>query len=261
MVGFYNQVGGTGLVNVVTSGNNQLAFERQGKGFVAINNSDGVWNVKFNTGLPKGTYCDVVSGAKVNGKCTGKSYVTSNFIRWIHSLIENFQPASRSTAGSKPLSLLVGPSLFTSALSCRHSVVISRSLSTRSGSICSLHSLIHATGTALTIMDVKLSSVLNLSVTVTRSRDNLHVHRGKMVFLKQLAPFALLSTFFAGVSAATKGDLGQLHASYIKRANAGSGVIKLTAEDFETITAADREWSVAVQLTAMGNEFKCAPCK
>jgi len=27
----------------------------------------------FQTGLPAGTYCDVISGSKVNGACTGKN--------------------------------------------------------------------------------------------------------------------------------------------------------------------------------------------
>lgn len=82
-----------------------------------------------------------------------------------------------------------------------------------------------------------------------------------MVILKQLASFALLSALFAGVSAAAKTDVEEIHASFVKRANANNGVIKLNAEDFEAITASNREWNVAVHLTALGNEFKCEPCK
>lgn len=39
------------------------------------------------------------------------------------------------------------------------------------------------------------------------------------------------------------------------------GVIKLDTALYETLTASDREWSAVVQLTAMGDQFKCAPCK
>jgi oligosaccharyltransferase complex subunit gamma len=44
-------------------------------------------------------------------------------------------------------------------------------------------------------------------------------------------------------------------------AAANDGVVKLDSALYDVITAKDREWSVAVQLTALGKEFKCAPCK
>lgn len=83
-----------------------------------------------------------------------------------------------------------------------------------------------------------------------------------MVVFKQLGIFALLSvsSLFTGTAIA-KSDVGEIHASFIKRANEGNGVIKLNAADFDAITAPDREWNVAVHLTALGKEFKCEPCK
>ncbi|QRW00286.1 magnesium transporter protein 1 [Ceratobasidium sp. AG-Ba] len=39
------------------------------------------------------------------------------------------------------------------------------------------------------------------------------------------------------------------------------GVIKLDSALYDTLTASGREWSAVVQLTAMGDQFKCAPCK
>ncbi|KTG34865.1 hypothetical protein cypCar_00040158 [Cyprinus carpio] len=42
------------------------------KGLFFINNDDWALNVTLNTGLPKGTYCDVISGDKSGGSCTGK---------------------------------------------------------------------------------------------------------------------------------------------------------------------------------------------
>ena len=80
------------------NGNNQIAFCRGGKGFVAVNNegsnlsqtlqvlflkitiiflfvsSDRLISFNFpQTCLPAGTYCDVISGSLINGQCTGKS--------------------------------------------------------------------------------------------------------------------------------------------------------------------------------------------
>jgi len=44
-------------------------------------------------------------------------------------------------------------------------------------------------------------------------------------------------------------------------ASSPDGVIKLDSKTFDAITTGYREWSVVVQLTALGSEFKCAPCK
>jgi hypothetical protein len=71
MIGFYNQVGTAGLGNWVQGSNQQIAFGRGSSGFVAINNEDWQWTQTFQTSLPSGTYCDVVSGRKNGGECTG----------------------------------------------------------------------------------------------------------------------------------------------------------------------------------------------
>ncbi|KAF9512066.1 glycoside hydrolase family 13 protein [Hydnum rufescens UP504] len=71
MVGFFNAVGSAPLRDVFTTSNHQhLAFGRGSSGYVAINNSGSVWKATFKTSLPAGTYCDVVSGAKVSKHCT-----------------------------------------------------------------------------------------------------------------------------------------------------------------------------------------------
>ena len=44
-------------------------------GFVAINNEDTKWTATFKTTLPNASYCDVVGGKLLNGKCTGPTYV------------------------------------------------------------------------------------------------------------------------------------------------------------------------------------------
>jgi alpha-amylase len=71
MVGWHNAVSGTSVANWWSDGSNQIAFGRGAKGYVAINNSGTTLNRTFATGLPAGTYCDVISGAASGGKCTG----------------------------------------------------------------------------------------------------------------------------------------------------------------------------------------------
>ncbi|KAG8945194.1 hypothetical protein FRC03_001789 [Tulasnella sp. 419] len=71
MVGFNNAVRGSGMDNWVQGAQDQIAFGRVKKGFVAINGNSGVWTREFTTSLPNGSYCDVISGKLENGNCTG----------------------------------------------------------------------------------------------------------------------------------------------------------------------------------------------
>lgn len=71
MVGWHNAVKGTSVTNWWSDGSNQIAFARGAKGYVAINNSGSTLNRTFATGLPAGTYCDVISGGVSGGNCTG----------------------------------------------------------------------------------------------------------------------------------------------------------------------------------------------
>jgi alpha-amylase len=71
MVGWHNAVSGTSVANWWSDGSNQIAFSRGAKGYIAINNSGSALNRTFATGLPAGTYCDVISGGVSGGNCTG----------------------------------------------------------------------------------------------------------------------------------------------------------------------------------------------
>lgn len=75
MVGFRNNVGEANLTNWWSNDQRQFAFARQGKGFVVINAGKllHVLSLVISTSLPKGTYCDVISGDYLNGVCTGKT--------------------------------------------------------------------------------------------------------------------------------------------------------------------------------------------
>jgi len=51
----------------------QISFSRGDKGFIAFNSEDRMsLDATLPTGLPPGTYCDVISGNLVDGQCTGK---------------------------------------------------------------------------------------------------------------------------------------------------------------------------------------------
>ena len=74
MVGFRNAVRGTEVNNWWDNDENQIAFGRGNRGFIAINGQLGVnMNENLQTGLPPGTYCDVISGSRSGLTCTGKS--------------------------------------------------------------------------------------------------------------------------------------------------------------------------------------------
>ncbi|KAM6167492.1 pancreatic alpha-amylase isoform 2-T2 [Erethizon dorsatum] len=71
MVAFRNVADGQPFANWWDNGSNQVAFGRGNKGFIVFNNDDWSLSSTLQTGLPAGTYCDVISGDKVDGNCTG----------------------------------------------------------------------------------------------------------------------------------------------------------------------------------------------
>ncbi len=56
---FRSVTSGTGVNNIQTS-DNCIAFSRGNKGFFALNNGYNTWSTSFQTGLPAGSYCDVI---------------------------------------------------------------------------------------------------------------------------------------------------------------------------------------------------------
>ncbi|XP_005388874.1 PREDICTED: pancreatic alpha-amylase isoform X2 [Chinchilla lanigera] len=71
MVAFRNVADGQPFTNWWENGSNQVAFGRGNKAFIVFNNDDWTLSQTLQTGLPAGTYCDVISGDKINGNCTG----------------------------------------------------------------------------------------------------------------------------------------------------------------------------------------------
>jgi hypothetical protein len=73
MVGFRNAVQTADITNWVSPTPQRVAFGRGTAGFVVINNTDQDWSSTFQTGLPAGSYCNVIDGVKNGGSCTGST--------------------------------------------------------------------------------------------------------------------------------------------------------------------------------------------
>ncbi|HTZ45306.1 MAG TPA: carbohydrate-binding module family 20 domain-containing protein [Jatrophihabitans sp.] len=72
MVGWHNAVAGQAVANWWSDGANTISFSRGAAGFVAVNNGYNSVTRTFSTGLPAGTYCDVIHGSASGSSCTGQ---------------------------------------------------------------------------------------------------------------------------------------------------------------------------------------------
>ncbi len=75
MVAFRNATMGQPMTNIQSSTPHALAFSRGSVGFVALNNGTSPWQATLNTGLPAGTYCNIVQGllSAAGSSCAGGS--------------------------------------------------------------------------------------------------------------------------------------------------------------------------------------------
>lgn len=71
MIAFRNVVRNSGVESFWDNGKNQIAFCRGTRGFIAFNNEPTELNVKLFTCMPSGDYCDIITGNKKNGECSG----------------------------------------------------------------------------------------------------------------------------------------------------------------------------------------------
>ncbi|KAL3280417.1 hypothetical protein HHI36_017899 [Cryptolaemus montrouzieri] len=71
MVAFRAAVKGTDIKNWWSNGDQQISFCRGDIGFVAFTDGGDI-DQDLNVCVPPGTYCDIISGDLVDGKCTGK---------------------------------------------------------------------------------------------------------------------------------------------------------------------------------------------
>ena len=73
MVKFHNAVMGTQVTNWWDNGFHQIAFSRGGRGFVVMNNDNSVIDASFDTGMPEGEYCDVMTCDSNRPPCSSSS--------------------------------------------------------------------------------------------------------------------------------------------------------------------------------------------
>jgi len=73
MVAFRRFVAGTDVNHWWDDGANAIAFSRGSRGFVAINRESAALDATVATGLPAGTYCDLLTGGKTGDACAGTS--------------------------------------------------------------------------------------------------------------------------------------------------------------------------------------------
>jgi hypothetical protein len=78
MIPFRTACGNSPLQDWTASTNNRIAFGRGSIGFVLINYSGSAWSANVRTSLPSAKYCDVVSGGKQGGRCSGAMVSVSN---------------------------------------------------------------------------------------------------------------------------------------------------------------------------------------
>jgi hypothetical protein len=78
MIPFRVACGNAPLQDWTASTNNRIAFGRGSIGFVLINYSGSAWSANVHASLPSGNYCDVVSGGKQGGWCSGATVSVSS---------------------------------------------------------------------------------------------------------------------------------------------------------------------------------------
>ncbi|OGT96912.1 MAG: hypothetical protein A3I79_04130 [Gemmatimonadetes bacterium RIFCSPLOWO2_02_FULL_71_11] len=75
MVGFRRVVAGTDINHWWDNRDDAIAFSRGDKGFVAINRESSTVSASVATGMPPGTYCDLLTGGLAGGACEGTTVV------------------------------------------------------------------------------------------------------------------------------------------------------------------------------------------
>jgi alpha-amylase len=75
MVAFRKLVAGTDVNHWWDDGANAIALSRGDKGFVAISREGVAVDTMITTGVPPGTYCDILTGGLAGAACAGTSIV------------------------------------------------------------------------------------------------------------------------------------------------------------------------------------------
>ncbi|MFG6469061.1 carbohydrate-binding module family 20 domain-containing protein [Roseateles sp. BYS87W] len=154
MVAFRNAAIGQAQQNWTVGNNgNQVAFSRGSVGFVALNNSGSAWTRSFATGLPAGTYCNVINGTKnaAGTGCTGDSVTVDA------SGNANVTVPANNSGGNPAVAIYTGQKVSGTASTCSVTFTIANANTTVGqnlrvvGSVSGLGSWAPASGFALTI--------------------------------------------------------------------------------------------------------------
>jgi alpha-amylase len=78
MVKWHNYVGSAKRANFYTDDANVIAFSKDSKGWAAFNNGTEAKAIRVQTGLPKGTYCDVIHDKDPSKVCNGPTVVVNS---------------------------------------------------------------------------------------------------------------------------------------------------------------------------------------
>ena len=78
MVALRNAARGTAVTNWWSNGSSQIGFGRGSVAYTAFNTAGGSLTRTFQTSLPAGTYCDVMSGDYSAGSCSGTRYTVAS---------------------------------------------------------------------------------------------------------------------------------------------------------------------------------------
>jgi len=78
MVAFRKYVAGTDVNHWWDDGANAVAFSRGARGWVAISRESTAVTATVATGMPPGTYCDLLTGGPTGGACAGATIVVDS---------------------------------------------------------------------------------------------------------------------------------------------------------------------------------------
>jgi alpha-amylase len=95
LVAWHNTAGNAPVTNWYDDAVNLIAFSRGHKAWISINNETTAQTHTFATGLPRGTYCDVIHGNVSHGHCSGPTVVVD-----AHGMAHVTVPAKDSVAFS-----------------------------------------------------------------------------------------------------------------------------------------------------------------
>jgi alpha-amylase len=119
MVGLRNAAAGAAVTNWWSNGNDQIAFGRGSAAYVAFNRAGSALSRTFQTSLPAGTYCDVMSGDFNGTSCTGTTYDVNSSGQVTATVPANAALALHINArtGSTPTPTNTGSTCSTAAIS------------------------------------------------------------------------------------------------------------------------------------------------